>query len=104
MAKEKQQRGMGGSSQYTEEQQYLIELPHTKETCIKALNDIKDLGEDRLEMWSFGCAEGNHTGYALVDADSVSEALEFVPEEERNKAKIHKLVKMTPEEIEEMHK
>jgi hypothetical protein len=104
MPREQTHSGHSGASDYIEAQQFLIELPHTKETCLRSLDKLNEMGPDTLEMWSFGCHEGNHTGYALVDADSVSEALEVVPSEERKQAKLHKLKKYTPEEIRSYHK
>jgi hypothetical protein len=104
MSREQTRSGHSGSSEYGEAQQYLIELPHTQETCLRSLDKLNELGSNTLEMWSFGCHEGNHTGYAFVDADSASQALEIVPTEERRQAKLHKLSKFTAEEIRSYHK
>jgi hypothetical protein len=104
MERVREQTGRTGTAEYGIEQQYLIELPHTKESCLAALDKINELGRDKLEMWTFGCQEGNHTGYALLEADDISEALEFVPEDERKKAKIHKVTRLTPEQIEAYHR
>jgi hypothetical protein len=95
---------VSSSSGYAETQEYLIELPHTKESCLAALDRINDLGPQTLERWSFGCSDGNHTGYALVDADSLSEALNVVPDSDRKTVKIRKLNKMTPEQIASYHR
>ncbi len=84
--------------------QYLIESPHTKEECMAALDSIAQQGKNMLNKWDWGCMDGNHTGYALVEAQNENEALRQVPENIRNKAKVHKVTKFSSEEINAMHK
>jgi hypothetical protein len=83
--------------------QYLIQVPHTTEECLKALDETKAQGAENLNQWSWGCKFGNHTGYAIVNAESESEALAFVPAAERSKAKVYPLAKFSVQEIEAFH-
>ncbi len=83
---------------------YLIEIPHTMESCLKALDDVKALGGDKLAKYSWGCMAGDHTAYLIVNAASDAEALQWVPASERGAAKLIKLNKFTPEQIEAFHK
>jgi hypothetical protein len=83
---------------------YLIEIPHTPESCLKALDDVKALGDDKLAKYSWGCMAGDHTAYLMVNAASDAEALQWVPASERGEAKLLKLNKFTPEQIESFHK
>jgi len=95
---------MGSSSdEYETGHQYLVETPHSKEECLRAMDEVRDMGPDVLEQWSWGCKYGDHTGYAMVDADSESEAREYVPPSMRDRAKMHKLDKLTPEQVESFH-
>ena len=83
--------------------QYLIESPHTKEDCLRALDELVDK-EPRLlsESW-FGCKAGDHTEYATVSADNEMEAREMLPEFLRDKARVVEVTKITPEQIRSFH-
>jgi broad specificity phosphatase PhoE len=83
---------------------YLIEMKHTKEECLQTLETIKNKEEDLLSEIHFGCAEGNHTGYMMVEAISERAALKDLPEEAKTDLEVHKLSKFTPEQIESYHK
>lgn len=84
--------------------EYLIESSHTTESCLKALDEVKNLGSDKLDHWSWGCMYGNHTGYLIVKAKSEAEALNNVPAADRDKAKVYPLGKFTAEQITAIHK
>lgn len=82
---------------------YLIESPHTKEECLRALDEILVRGPGALAKYDFGCMSGDHTGYVIVEAGSESEAKESVPTFLRGKARCVKLDKFTPEQIKSFH-
>ena len=84
--------------------QYFIESPHTKEECLAALDAIAEHGKNALNRWDFGCMEGNHTGYAMVEAQSENEALNQVPDIIRHKARVNKVHRFSTEEIAAFHK
>ncbi len=82
---------------------YLLETPHTKEECLKELDEILAEGKDVLNRFYWGCGKGDHTGYALIDAMSETEVKNLVPGFLRTKAKVVELAKFTPEEIRSFH-
>lgn len=51
----------------------------------------------------YGCKGGDHTGYAIVEARSISEALFRVPDFLQDKACVSKVDKFTPGEIKSLH-
>ncbi len=82
---------------------YLIESPHTKEECLQALDETLALGSDVLAQYQFGCMDGDHTGWAIVEAGSKEEARRMVPAAVRAKARIVELTSFTPEQIRSFH-
>jgi hypothetical protein len=83
--------------------EYLVEVTHTPETCLKSLDEIKAEGAAKLNQWSWGCKFGNHTGYTIVKAASETEALNIVPADERANAKVFPMSKFTVDEIAALH-
>ncbi len=82
---------------------YMIETPHTKEECLRALDEQLAKGPDVLKKFYFGCKAGDHTGYALVDVKNDMEARNFVPGFLINKARIVEVDIFTPEVIKSLH-
>jgi len=83
---------------------YLVEVPHTTESCLAALDGTKDLGINKLNQYEWGCMVGDHTGYVMVEAKSVDDVLkDWVPESQRSDAKVIKLNKFTAEQIASYH-
>ena len=78
---------------------FIVESPHTEEECLGAMDEMLAMGPDVLDQYHFGCMSGEHTGWAMVDAESESEALEIVPGSIRGKARAVKVEKFTPEQI-----
>jgi hypothetical protein len=81
---------------------FLIESPHTPEECLSVMDETNKAKQ--LSNWQWGCASGNHTAYRMVQAASEEAALAMVPESVRAKAHAYKLGKMTPAQLEEVHK
>jgi len=82
---------------------YLLETPHTKEECLRELDEVLAEGKDVLNKFYWGCGTGDHTGYAIVDAENESEVKRLVPGFLRSKARIVELSKFTPEQIRSFH-
>lgn len=80
---------------------YLIILPHTVEECKKALKQIEAIGA--ITHFDWGCMDGDHTGYVCIEAESKAEALLVVPTIERPQAKVIKLARFSPEQVQAMH-
>jgi hypothetical protein len=82
---------------------YLLTSKHEPEECLRALDEILTKGPDILDKFFYGCKEGDHTGYAIVDAENMSGALSLVPDFLRESACVSKVDKFTPEEIRSFH-
>lgn len=83
---------------------FFVQIPHTKEQCMQTLQGMKDKGEKLLSDFEFGCTSGDHTAYGFVKAKSKEEVKQLLPQSEQANAKIVKVKKFTPAEIESMHK
>jgi hypothetical protein len=82
----------------------MIESPHKPEECLKALDEELAKGKDILDKFEFGCKTGDHTGYALVDANTRDDALnKYVPKFIQEKVRIVEVGKFTPEMIKSFH-
>ena len=82
-------------------ERYLVVSPHVPEECVKAIEQVLVLGH--ITHFDWGCMDGDHTGWAIVDAESHSHALMSVPSFLRHKARAVKLTKFSPEEVKAMH-
>jgi hypothetical protein len=82
---------------------YLVQTPHTKEECLKALDEQLATGPDILKKVYYGCKTGDHTGYAIVEVKDEGEARKFVPSFLQNKARIVEVGIITPEMIRSLH-
>ncbi len=85
-------------------ERYFVESPHTPQECLRALDEILAKGPGNLAKYEWGCMAGDHTGYAIVEARSESEAKETIPDFLKGKARVVKLNMFTPEQIREYHK
>jgi hypothetical protein len=83
--------------------QYLIESPHTKEECLKALDETLAKGPEVLNRFEYGCMAGDHRGWATVEAPSESQARDYVPSFLRSKARVVAVGRFTPEQIRSYH-
>lgn len=83
--------------------QYFIEVSHTPEECLRALDEMKDQGTDILSMFRWGCNSGDHRGWAFVEADSEMDARDMLPPSVREKAVVVEVVEFTEDQLREMH-
>jgi hypothetical protein len=82
-------------------ERYLVVSPHTKGDCVKALREVYAVGY--ITHFEWGCKDGDHTGWLILEAENAQQALMVVPAMQRHSAKAIKLVKFTPQDIEGMH-
>ncbi len=82
---------------------YLIASKHTEENCIRALDEMLAKGPRLLEQFVFGCKDGDHTGYAIVDAKNKSDALAMIPDFLQDDACITKVDHFSPADIRALH-
>jgi hypothetical protein len=83
---------------------YLITSPHTADDCTRSLDATLAKGTGVLDKFVFGCNDGDHTGYAIVDARSLSDALAMVPDFLQESACITRVEKLSAADIRAMHK
>ncbi len=82
-------------------ERYLVILPHTPEECIKTIRQVETIGT--VTHFDWGCKDGEHCGWVIIEADSKAEASMVVPAFQRTKARVVKLTRFSPEEITKMH-
>jgi hypothetical protein len=80
---------------------YLVVSPHVPEECVKAIDQV--LAAGHITHFDWGCEDGDHTGWAVVDADNHAHALLSVPAFLRHKARAVKLTKFSAEDVAAMH-
>ena len=81
---------------------YLIEAPHSPDECVQAMDEALARGPRFLAQFDWGCVEGEHTGWATVEADNEYEARSMVPAVARSKARVVRVGKVTPDHINAM--
>jgi hypothetical protein len=81
---------------------YLIISDHSSEDCLHILDLV--LAQGYLHHYDWGCKDGVHTGWAIIEAENREEALLTVPTIIRNKARAVKLNKFTQEDLMNLHK
>jgi hypothetical protein len=81
----------------------MIQVPHTKDECMRSLDETLAAGTEVLSKYEFGCMKGDHTAYAMVNTQDESSARNLVPQFLRSKAKVIPVQRMTPESIKALH-
>ena len=82
-------------------ERYIVILPHTQEECVRALKQIEAIG--MITHFDWGCKDGEHVGWVILEAASKTEALMVVPTIQRGKAQVIKLTKFSPEDVRALH-
>ncbi|HXG36115.1 MAG TPA: hypothetical protein VNL15_04030 [Dehalococcoidia bacterium] len=82
---------------------YMIEASHTPEDCVRVLDLYLRAGAHYLTHAEWGCEDGVHTAWIIVDAETPDEARLRVPPVIRNTASLVKLCKFAPEQIRAFH-
>jgi len=80
---------------------YFITSKHGPQECLRVLDE--ELKKGNLDKFVYGCKGGDHTGYAIVDVKSISEALSLVPDFLQEKTCVSKVDKITLGEIKTLH-
>ncbi len=82
----------------------LIEVPHEENTveCARAVELFLRTGSHFLTHAEWGCKDGEHRSWIIVDVDSRDEARVIVPPQYRSQAKIVGLNPFTVEDIEDI--
>jgi hypothetical protein len=80
---------------------FLIISPHTEKNCSDVLKQLLYTGY--ITHFDWGCADGEHTGWAIIEAKDAKEATMVVPPTQRSTARAIRLTKFSPEQIKSMH-
>jgi hypothetical protein len=80
---------------------FLIEVPHSPESiaCARVVDVFQKSGSHWVTHADWGCRDGNHKAWIIIDASSKDEAQRIVPPSFRSSARITGLNKFTVEEI-----
>ena len=80
---------------------FLIESLHgpDKKSCTEAIQIFLQTGNHMLTKANWGCVDGEHKAWLIVEAESKEEAIYVLPPFYRPSAKITELVNFTLEDI-----
>jgi hypothetical protein len=69
---------------------FLIEVPHDPEqlACARVVHTFLSTGSHFLAQADWGCADGNHSAWMIVDVDNKEAARAVVPMPFRSEARI----------------
>jgi hypothetical protein len=83
---------------------FLIEVPHSagREECARAVHFFLDTASHFMTRTEWGCRDGVHKGWTIVEADSKDDALKMVPLTFRAQAEVTGLNRFTMDEINEI--
>jgi hypothetical protein len=83
---------------------FLIEVPHEAEVtaCARAVKTFLNTGSHFMANADWGCKDGEHKAWLIVEMDSKEEALSVLPQGFRSAARVTRLNKFTIEEIDEL--
>lgn len=85
---------------------FLIEVAHETETvaCLRAVEIFLRTGSHFLTHASWGCMDGDHRAWLMVEVDSKDEARNIIPPAFRPQARIVQLNAFTLEQIDEIRR
>jgi len=83
-------------------ERYLIEVPHeaTEASCNNAVRIFLQTGSHFLRQADWGCHDGEHKAWLIVEVENKDQARQIVPSFFRNDTRIIKLHTFTREEME----
>jgi hypothetical protein len=95
-------RGKGAASMA----KFLIEVPHEPErlACARVVQLFLSSGSHFLAQADWGCEDGNHSAWMIVDVDGKDDARAIVPPPLRSEARIVGLNKFTIDQIDDILK
>ena len=83
---------------------FLIEVPHDadKIACARAIQTFLQFGSHFPAHAEWGCSDGEHKAWLMVDVPSREDARSIVPASYRSEARIVKLDRYTLAQVEEV--
>jgi hypothetical protein len=85
---------------------FLIEVPHESEpmACARAAKGLLELGSHFVTHADFGCNDGVHSAWIVVDGEDKAEVRGILPPPFRSAARIVGLNKFTLQHLDELLK
>jgi len=85
---------------------FLIEVPHEAEeiSCARAVQVLLKTGSHFLTHADFGCKDGDHRAWIILEAESKEQARNALPSAYRAQASVIGLNKFSLEEVDELLK
>lgn len=86
--------------------EYFIEVPHgpSREACLTTIQVFLETGSHFLTHAEWGCKDGEHKAWFIIDVDTKEEAGNIVPHVYRRDAKVTELTRFTINDIKSMMK
>ncbi len=83
---------------------FFIEVPHKEEEvdCARAVQVFLETGSHFLTNADWGCEDGEHKAWLLVEVESKEDARRILPPVFRSQAKIVELSKFTKKDIDKV--
>jgi hypothetical protein len=80
---------------------YLVEVPHenSEQACMRAVETFLRTGSHFLTHADWGCKDGEHKAWLVIEVDSKNEARQVVPPEFRAAAKVVQLNTFSPDDM-----
>ena len=82
---------------------YVLAAPHNQEECLEDLDKMVAEAPDLLDEFVWGCAQGEHKGFAYIEAESKEDVIATLPKSLQEKIKVIEVSKLTPEQIKSFH-
>lgn len=83
-------------------ERFLVESSHSAHDCVLAVKLVYSAGY--INNFDWGCYDGVHTGWAVIEAENAAQALGVVPAVLRDKARAVKLNKFDATSIAQAEK
>ena len=85
-------------------ERFLIEVPHeaTAHACARAAEVLLRTGSHFLTHADFGCTDGVHKAWIIVETDSKEDARNIVPPDLRSLAQVVRLNHFSMAQVEEL--
>jgi hypothetical protein len=80
---------------------FIVISHHTGQDCVRALKEVHAIGY--LTHFAWGCKDGAHTGWAILEAENKAQAIMSVPMFLRDQATVVQLTTFEAEKVEAMH-
>jgi hypothetical protein len=81
---------------------FIVISHHTAADCVMALKETLAIGY--ITHFDWGCKDGVHTGWAILEAEDKAQAMMSVPTFLRDRATVVQITKFEPDTVRAMHK